>query len=214
MHDTIDLAKTGDRCGVLRTTSGGTLSVMNGTATVESLLLAGRFTANGFVVSPDGNGVDINIKQPIGPAHHRHVLPDGLFTELRGPDPFTVGSAGLVSVTSGDTCRDGGYAWTLSNQGTVRSSSENGIHLTAGGDVTNGQARSSVGLISRSVDGVKIDNWHGHQLWFDRRQHWRRDFLGNGGTVANFGVLTGSGALLGRDLRCRRCGECIVTTPV
>ncbi len=158
VHDTIDLAKTSATGAVFSgTTSGGTLSVMNGTATVESLLLAGRFTANGFVVSPDGNGgVDINIKQPIGPAITGTYYQTVYLQNYAGQNPFTVGSAGLVSVTSGDAIvGTAEYAWTLSNQGTVESSSENGIHLTAGGDVTNGQSGSSVGLISGSVDGVR-----------------------------------------------------------
>src|SRR5437773_2584962 len=87
-------------------------------------------------------------------------------------NPFTVASNGLVSVTSGDAILGAaGYAWTLFNRGTVASTNGNGVRLTAGGAVANGQSGSSGGLISGSGDGVEIDQ--------------------KTGTVVNFGTIAG-----------------------
>ncbi len=102
-----------------RTTSGSTLSVMNGTATVESLLLARRLPPTAAACSPDGNGgVDINIKQPIGPAITGTYYQTVYLQNYAGQNPFTVGSAGLVSVTSGDAIvGTAGYAGRCPTRG-------------------------------------------------------------------------------------------------
>lgn len=66
--DTIDLAKVQATGAVFSgTTVVGTLPVMNGTAVVDTLFLAGEHPKTGFTASPDGNGgVDIRIAQPLG----------------------------------------------------------------------------------------------------------------------------------------------------
>ena len=60
--DTIDLAKTSATSAWFSgTTANGTLTVMNGTATVgDTFGWSGTFTANGFTVSPDGTAASIS----------------------------------------------------------------------------------------------------------------------------------------------------------
>lgn len=88
-------------------------------------------------------------------------------------NPFTVASNGLVSVSLGDgILGTAGFAWTLSNFGTIEASAAagDGIDLTAGGLVINGQSGSSGGFVSGNANGV---------------------LLGATATVVNYGTITG-----------------------
>jgi hypothetical protein len=99
-------------------------------------------------------------------------------------NPATVAATGLVQVTNADGILGiAGYPWTLANLGTIAllGTSGDGVHLTAGGVVTNGQTGSAGGSISAPTAGVEID--------------------GAAGTVNNFGTIasptpTGVGIIL------------------
>jgi hypothetical protein len=95
-----------------------------------------------------------------------------------------VAATGFVQVTNADGILGiAGYPWMLANLGTIAllGTSGDGVHLTAGGVVTNGQTGSAGGSISAPTAGVEID--------------------GAAGTVNNFGTIasptpTGVGIIL------------------
>src|SRR5438874_141039 len=100
-------------------------------------LLTSEATIEGYgsILGAGGLGVTL---QDSGPLTSVGTTGSGTYTStilLKAPDyytknPFTVLSTGLVSVTSGDGIRGtSGYTWTIFNQGTVKSSSGNGIYL-------------------------------------------------------------------------------------
>jgi hypothetical protein len=101
-------------------------------------------------------------------------------------NPATVTSTGLIDVNSGGASGilgTSGFAWTLTNLGTVESigSGGAGITLESGGFVTNGAIGSTSALIDGNSLGVAI--------------------LGSAGTVSNYGTIvstqtTGGGAIL------------------
>ena len=102
-------------------------------------------------------------------------------------NPATVTSTGLISVNSASAYAAGifgdGFAWTLTNLGTVESIGNQGfgIDLQAGGSVTNGQSGSTAGLIAGSRTGLAISGGAGT--------------LANFGTVVSYGTAVGSAAV-------------------
>ncbi|HLW65811.1 MAG TPA: hypothetical protein VKS79_10865 [Gemmataceae bacterium] len=74
-------------------------------------------------------------------------------------NPATVTSTGLISVVNGGgVYGTAGYAWTLSNLGTIAGNGtlHDGVDLTAGGSVTNGQSGSAGGYIKGNYGGILI----------------------------------------------------------
>jgi hypothetical protein len=91
-------------------------------------------------------------------------------------NPATVAATGYVTnqtmAYNGDAIYGArGYSWTITNLGTVKSTgyAADGVHLTAGGVVTNGQSDSTTALIGGPGNGV--------------------DISGSSGTVTNFGTI-------------------------
>jgi hypothetical protein len=104
-------------------------------------------------------------------------------------DPATVNATGSVTNNTATHNYDAiygapGYAWSITNLGTIAGGTpigaddgsrrpDVGVHLMAGGVVTNGQSGSSAGSIRGSVAGVGIE--------------------GGSGSVTNFGTIESSG---------------------
>jgi hypothetical protein len=154
--DSIDLVATNATGAVFSgTAAGGTLTVTDGTAVVESMLLSGRFTADGFTIVSDGSaGVDIRLKQPTGPTVSGiYYQPLYLSSPLH---PLTVTTSGLISVTTRYAISAGEPQtpdWTVVNQGTVESSWSSGIGIfLPNGEVANGPGA----LIAGNYEGVGI----------------------------------------------------------
>jgi Ca2+-binding RTX toxin-like protein len=96
-------------------------------------------------------------------------------------NPVTVTSTGRIVVNSSTANTTGifgpgGFAWTLTNLGTVESigSLGAGIQLSSGGSITNGASGATAALIDGTNQGISI--------------------IGGAGTVHNFGRITTTGS--------------------
>ena len=88
---------------------------------------------------------------------------------------MTLSSTGRVTVSNADgVLGTAGVAWLLTNLGTIKDTGTvgNGVHLTAGGKVTNGATSATGALIQGAVDGIYIN--------------------GGVGTVVNNGTILGT----------------------
>jgi hypothetical protein len=99
-------------------------------------------------------------------------------------NPVTVAATGYVTNLTGGIIHNGdavygapGVSWTLTNLGKITSETygSDGVHLTTGGVLTNGQEGSSTGLIAGYLTGV--------------------DIAGANGTVLNFGTIFAEGGI-------------------
>jgi hypothetical protein len=91
-------------------------------------------------------------------------------TNAGSQNPATITATGVVTVATGDGIDGaGGFAWTITNLGMVKSTSDVGIMLLDGGQVTNGSSASKSGLVAGSGFGIAI--------------------AGQSGTVTNFGAI-------------------------
>src|SRR5260370_30764295 len=91
-------------------------------------------------------------------------------------NPATIGTAGYIknigSTHNGDAVYGSTVPWTLNNLGTIFAdgSSADGVRLTQGGSLSNGQAGATSALVAGRNDGVYIG--------------------GATGTVNNFATIT------------------------
>jgi hypothetical protein len=119
-------------------------------------------------------------------------------------NPATVAATGVVQVTNADGIfGTAGYPWTLTNLGTVAllGSTGDGVHLTAGGLVTNGQIGASGASITAPGVGVEIDGASGTVNNFARISGPTSTgvgiFLERGGTVRNGAIGAGAPLISG-----------------
>ena len=171
--DTLDLAQApADSAVFAGDTASGTLTVMTGTAVVDTLLFAGQFADKGFVLSPDGQaGVDINLRALLGPVLSGTY---GYAIIVTGANASTtVTATGTISASSGQGLVNAvGVVVTLTNMGqvTATANGRDGVYLGSGGIVTNGGGAGG-GYIAGSAVGVMIG--------------------GGTGTVSNSGTVVG-----------------------
>lgn len=91
--------------------------------------------------------------------------------------PLTIATGGAVISTGTAVYGPGGHAWTVDNYGTVSGTSGIGIELNGGGNVTNGSTGNTTATVAGATFGIDINN--------------------AGGTVTNYGTVTGTGTSLG-----------------
>ena len=129
-------------------------------------------------------------------------------------DPVTITVTGSVTNQTGTHNYDAiygapGHAWTVTNLGTIESGTHIGaddgshplpgvgVHLMAGGVVTNGQSGASTGLIEGHQGGIDIEGGTGSVTNFGTIESsgYYGVFLGDGGSVTN-GESGSAGALI------------------
>jgi hypothetical protein len=114
-------------------------------------------------------------------------------------NPVTVSATGYVINTTaaynGDAIYGApGYSWSVTNLGTIHTNTYNsaGVHLTAGGVVTNGQSDSTGGLITGAGSGIVITGGSGTVTNSGTIQSGGYGVeLAAGGTVINAGFIQG-----------------------
>jgi hypothetical protein len=114
-------------------------------------------------------------------------------------NPATVAATGYVTnqttTYNGDAIYGApGYSWTVTNLGTIHTNPYNsaGVHLTAGGVVTNGQSDSTGGLITGAGSGIVITGGSGTVTNSGTIQSGGYGVrLAAGGTITNSGLIQG-----------------------
>jgi hypothetical protein len=155
--------------------SGGTLSVMNGAATVASLGFTAAYASSDFTLTSDGHGgTNIGLTQPsgnnVGGSYDHTVVLSNPATQ----NPTTIATGSTIIAGNGvGVLGLAPTAWTLTNLGTIVAHGTNsygqrmdGVVLQSGGLLINGAS----GLIDAGKHGV---------------------YIGVPGTVANSGTIEG-----------------------
>ncbi len=173
--DTIDLV--GQKATGLvysGTNTAGTLTALDGTATVASVALSGFFVQSQFAFSSDGKGgTDITMHGTVYTGSYLQIN----LTNPATQNPAVIAPTGQVEDQSAPAVYGAaGFAWTLFNYGRIQGGGPlpteyTGVVLADGGMITNGAATATSAYIFGWKDGVDIRT--------------------AAGTVVNFGTVSG-----------------------
>jgi hypothetical protein len=164
--DTVTLYDDGTAVGTGTVNAGGSWTIAASPLPNGANVLTATETDGSGNSSGASAGLDLTVLGPILSGSYGTTIP---LLYQGTQNSTTITATGVIAATGGDGIYGAGYAWTLTNFGTVTGSGD-GVRLTAGGVVAN------YGAISGGDCGVCV--------------------AGNGATVTNAGVISGGGTAL------------------